>query len=96
MFGRGQDQESGAEKPAISFPEMQEFEVKKENGEWETVKGHNCQIADGCLMIFRGVFINEDCTQPSAVPAGFFAPGEWKRVKTDYKGFERKSELAIH
>jgi hypothetical protein len=106
MFGRGPEQSGGQSggKQQIEFPELQEFEVMMVRYDsaqgnvttWEKVQGHNAQIVDGCLMIFRGIFIDENCTQPSAVPAGFYAPGEWRRCKTDYQGFQRKSELAIH
>lgn len=97
MFGRGNDNsENDAPPQQLEFPALVIYEVLTSKGDWENVAGHNCQVTEGHLIIMRGVFINEECTQPGAVPAGFYAPGEWVRVKTDYKGFERKSELAIH
>lgn len=97
MFGRGNENPGNDDQPQrLEFPALVIYEVLTGKGEWEKVAGHNCQVTEGHLIIMRGVFINEECTQPGAVPAMFYAPGEWKRVKTDYTGFERRSELAIN
>jgi hypothetical protein len=97
MFGRNNENQQENEAPQrMEFPEPVIYEVLTSSGEWEKVVGHNCQVVEGHLIIMRGVFVNEECTQPGAVPAGFFAPGEWRRAKTDYQGFQRKSDLAIN
>jgi hypothetical protein len=77
-----------------SFPDLIRYEVLGAEG-WVEVKGHSAQVQDGCLLIHRGVFIDADCTQPSAVPSAFYAQGEWRQCKTDYDGYSVPSEFAI-
>lgn len=83
-------------QPVVQFPDLITYEVRIDRENWLKVQGHGAQIQDGCLMIMRGIFVDEGCNQPSVVPAGFFAPGEWRQCKTGYTGYQRRSELSIN
>lgn len=96
MFGRGPGTEQSAPEP-LEIPELVDFQIKRTNGKWETVKGHGIQVAqNGYLTVVRAVFIDEECRQPSPMGTFGLAPSEWVEWKTDYAGYQPKSELAIH
>jgi len=78
------------------FPDLMEFEVETPDGDIVLIEGHNVQVQDGCLLIYRGVFIGPDCMQPGAVPASFFGAGDGVRCHTRYQGHTRKSELSLN
>ena len=85
---------SSASTARSTFPDLIRYEVLGVDG-WVEVKGHSAQVVDGCLLIHRGVFIDSECMQPSAVPSAFYAQGEWRQCKTDYDGYSLPSEFAI-
>jgi len=94
-LGNTTDAPQQQQRQQVQFPDLITYEVFTDQGKWEQVAGHNAQVVEGHLLIFRGVCIDEAYTQASAVPTGFFAPGKWTRCRTNYMGCPKPSDLAI-
>lgn len=104
MFNRREEQEPQMPPPQ-EIPELAEFEVETyrfnadgpDEYKWVKIQGHGVQVTQsGALYVIRAIFIDEECRQPGPITTHVFAPGEWRRVKTNYEGYKPKSELAIH
>lgn len=69
------------------------YEALLADGKWHKMSAHNADVVDGVLVFANLVHMNEAGTIQRSMPH-FFAPGEWRQCKTDYKGVT-KSPLAI-
>jgi hypothetical protein len=99
------DKPKGPQAPPASSPSaeaipMVEYEVliytEEPTGQsqWVKVSAHNVQLDNGCLMFVRVINADEACSMTRLMPT-IYAPGEWRRCKTDYQGF-KKNQFAIH
>lgn len=69
------------------------YEVLLSDGQWHKMDAHNADIVEGCLVLANLVQMNAAGTIQRSMPH-FFAAGEWRQCKTDYKGVA-KSSLAL-
>lgn len=69
------------------------YEILLADGKWHKVDAHNADIVEGVLVTANLVYMNESGTITRSM-GHFYAPGEWRQCKTDYKG-KQKSALTI-
>ena len=90
MFGNGGQKEAQFD---IDKVPVIDYEVLLADGKWHKMSFHNCDVVEGVLVMANIVHMNEAGTIQRSMPH-FFAPGEWRQCKTDYKGCV-KSPFAI-
>lgn len=93
MFGGGGGAQPQQRQLDLEKVPVIPYEVLLADGKWHKMDAHNADVVEGVLVLANLVHMNEAGSIQRSMPH-FFAIGEWRQCKTDYKGCHL-SPLAI-